>query len=162
MRAEEKISSEIEKKKKKISLIIMIMNWIEISKWKRREKKEKSDLENGHGFLNFIINILCVCMERSNNGKSYKQKNERTKEKKERTSEPNADEYDNIRVESIWAYCVSDLKVPCMCACLRACVYVLLHIRMHTENRTITLSMISVFLLSPSLLLLLLLRSLAF
>lgn len=40
-------------------------------------------------------------MERSNNGKSYEQKNERTKEKKERTSEPNADEYDNIRVESI-------------------------------------------------------------
>lgn len=67
----------------------MIMNWIEISKWKRREKKEKSDLENGHGFLNFIINILCVCAwKEATTGKVMSKKmSERRKRKSERASQ---------------------------------------------------------------------------
>lgn len=48
MRAEEKTA----RKKYKISLIIMIMNW----NIKMKKKIVIWTLENGHGFLNFIIN----------------------------------------------------------------------------------------------------------
>lgn len=53
----------------------------------KKKRKEKSDLENGHGFLNFIINIVCAWKEAATGKVMSTKKCKRTKEKKERTSE---------------------------------------------------------------------------